>query len=154
MKTRMNYFATEPKLMGSVMTLENAIKTSGLDHRIIHLVKLRASQINGCAYCVDMHVKEGRRDGESEQRLHLVSAWRESPLFTERERAALAWTESLTHLSQTGAPDADYEPLKAHFSDDEIVKLTLVIGMINLWNRVAVGFRSQHPIDQADKAAA
>ena len=152
MKTRMNYFAKEPKLLGAVSALEKAVQESGFDRKLLHLVKLRASQINGCAYCVDMHVKEARHDGETEQRIHLISAWRESPLYSERERAALEWTEALTLLPQSRADDEFYDPLKEHFSDVEIVQLTVLIGMINVWNRLAVGFRSQHPIDR-EKAA-
>jgi alkylhydroperoxidase family enzyme len=94
-----------------------------------------------------MHVKEARKDGESEQPLHLLAVWRESPLYSEEERAVLAWTESLTNLSQTHAPDADFEPLRRFFSDEEITKLTVIIATINVWNRLAVGFRAQHPID-------
>lgn len=149
MTARMNYFAKAPELMKSVMAVETAIKATGFDPRLIHLIKLRASQINGCAYCVDMHVKEARHDGEPEQRIHLISAWRESPLYSERERAALEWTEALTLLPSSRADDAFYEPLKAHFSDEEIVQLTVAIGLINLWNRLAVGFRSPHPVDPA-----
>jgi len=152
MKTRMNYFAKEPKLLGAVSALEKAVQESGFDRKLLHLVKLRASQINGCAYCVDMHVKEARHDGETEQRIHLISAWRESPLYSERERAALEWTEALTLLPQSRADDQFYDPLKEHFSDVEIVQLTVLIGTINVWNRLAVGFRSQHPIDR-EKAA-
>jgi AhpD family alkylhydroperoxidase len=153
MKTRMNYFAKAPELMKAMIALESAVKDSGFDHKLLHLVKLRASQINGCAYCVDMHVKEARNDGETEQRIHLISAWRESPLFTDRERAALEWTEALTLLPQSRAADEFYDPLKDHFSDVEIVQLTMLIGVINTWNRLAVGFRSQHPIDRVAAAA-
>jgi AhpD family alkylhydroperoxidase len=144
---RMNYFAKAPDLMKAVMAVEAAIEATGFDRRLIHLIKLRASQINGCAYCVDMHVKEARHDGEPEQRIHLISAWRESPLYSERERAALEWTEALTLLPSSRADDAFYTPLKTHFTDEEIVQLTVAIGMINMWNRLAVGFRSPHPID-------
>ena len=119
-----------------------ATKSGTGEPRRLHLLKLRASQINGCAFCIGMHVKEALDDGEDPQRLHLLPASRESPLFNERERALLA----LTLLSQTGAPDADYRRLREHFSEPEIVNLTAAIGMINLWNRWAVGFRSQHPI--------
>lgn len=154
MKMRMNYYAKAADLMKPMLALEEAVAKSGLDPMLIHLVKLRASQINGCAYCVDMHVKEARKDGEAEQRIHLVSAWRESPLFTDRERAALEWTEALTLLPQSRADDQFYDPLKAHFSDVEIVQLTMLIGVINVWNRLAVGFRSQHPVDRPQPAAA
>lgn len=153
MKTRMNYFAKAPDLLQKMVELNKAVEESGFDRHLLHLVKLRASQINGCAYCVDMHVKEARKDGESEQRLHLISAWRESPLFSDRERAALEWTEALTLLPQSRADDLYYEPLTAHFSDVEIVQLTMLIGVINTWNRLAVGFRSQHPVDRPAKAA-
>jgi len=153
MKTRMNYFAKAPDLLQKMVELNKAVEESGFDRHLLHLVKLRASQINGCAYCVDMHVKEARKDGESEQRLHLISAWRESPLFSDRERAALEWTEALTLLPQSRADDPYYEPLNAHFSDVEIVQLTMLIGVINTWNRLAVGFRSQHPVDRPAKAA-
>jgi AhpD family alkylhydroperoxidase len=148
MKIRMNYFAKQPALLKKMTELNHAVETSGFERKLLHLVKLRASQINGCAYCVDMHVKEARKDGETEQRMHLISAWRESPLYTDRERAALEWTEALTLLPQSRANDEFYEPLKQHFSDEEIVQLTLLIVVINGWNRLAVGFRSQHPVDR------
>jgi len=153
MTMRMDYRKSAPDLLNAVGALNRAVDGSGLDKSLLHLVKLRASQINGCAFCLDMHVKEARRDGEVEQRLHLVAAWRESPLFTPRERAALQWTEALTLLAQSRAEDGDYEPLKAHFSDAEIVKLSVAIGMINLWNRLAVGFRAEHPVDSRAEAA-
>lgn len=154
MKMRMNYFATAPELLKKMRELNEAVVTSGLDRLLVHMVKIRASQINGCSYCVDMHVKEARKDGETEQRLHLISAWRESPLYTDRERAALEWTEALTLLPQSRAADEFYEPLKTHFSDVEIVQLTMLIGVINTWNRLAVGFRSQHPVDRPAQQAA
>lgn len=153
MKARMNFYTKAPKIVEAMKELNTAVEQSGFDRGLLHLVKLRASQINGCAYCVDMHVKEARHDGEPEQRIHLVSAWRESPLFSERERAALEWTEALTLLPQSRADDPFYEPLKAHFTDVEIVQLTWLIGVINIWNRMAVGFRSQHPMDRAAEAA-
>lgn len=153
MKTRMNYFAKAPDLLKKMTELNTAVEQSGFDRKLLHLVKLRASQINGCSYCVDMHVKEARKDGETEQRIHLVSAWRESPLFSERERAAFEWTEALTLLPQSRAADEFYDPLKAHFSDVEIVQLTMLIGVINTWNRLSVGFRSLHPVDRQVEAA-
>ncbi len=134
-----------PDTYNAVRALENHIK-GVVEPRLMHLLKLRASQINGCAFCIDMHVKEALDDGEDPQRVHLLAAWRESPLYKERERALLAWTEALTLLPQTGAPDADYARMREHFSEAEIVHLTAAIGMINFWNRWAVGFRSQHPI--------
>ncbi len=145
MKSRLDAYKAAPETMKAMLAFENAVKTSGLEHSLIELVKTRASQINGCAYCIHMHTRDARASGESEERLYLLSAWRESPLYTSRERAALAWTESLTLLSQTQAPDADYEILQAEFSPEEQVKLTLLIGAINVWNRIAVGFRSVHP---------
>ncbi|HEY0879127.1 MAG TPA: carboxymuconolactone decarboxylase family protein [Zeimonas sp.] len=145
MKPRLDAYKAAPDAMKAMLAFENAVKTSGLEHGLIELVKTRASQINGCAYCIHMHTRDARASGETEERLYLLSAWRESPLYTRRERAALGWTEALTLLSQTGAPDEDYEALQAEFSPEEQVKLTLLIGAINVWNRIAVGFRSVHP---------
>jgi AhpD family alkylhydroperoxidase len=154
MTPRLDFMKAAPDALKHMIALETYLaKESGIEHRLIHLIKLRASQINGCAYCVDMHSKEARRSGLSEQWINLVCVWRESPLFDARERALLAWTESLTNLAQTGAPDADFAPLREHFTDEEITKLTLAISAINVWNRLAVGFRSQHPIDAPAKAA-
>ncbi|WP_342643801.1 carboxymuconolactone decarboxylase family protein [Rhodoligotrophos ferricapiens] len=154
MKRRLDYTTAAPDAYKAVLALEQYVKQqSGLDRRLIHLLKLRASQINGCAYCVDMHSKEARRDGMSEQWINLICTWRESPVYDERERAVLAWTESLTNLAQTGAPDSDFEPLRQHFTEEEIAKLTVAIGVINIWNRIAVGFRAQHPVDAHAKAA-
>jgi AhpD family alkylhydroperoxidase len=110
------------------------------DARLRELVRIRASQLNGCAYCIDMHSKDARAKGETEQRIYLLSAWREAPCYTDRERAALAWTEALTQLSQGHTHEAAYELLRAQFSEEEQVKLTLVINVINGWNRLAVGF--------------
>jgi AhpD family alkylhydroperoxidase len=145
MSPRLNPGKSAPETYKAVLALENHLK-GVVAPRLLHLLKLRASQINGCAFCIDMHVKEALDDGEDAQRLHLLSAWRESPLYDERERALLAWTEALTLLPQTGAPDADFNRLREHFSEAEIANLTAAIGMINLWNRWAVGFRSQHPV--------
>ncbi|MCJ8149304.1 MULTISPECIES: carboxymuconolactone decarboxylase family protein [Shinella] len=154
MQERLNGYKAAPDAYKAIMGLETYIKKeSGLDPALIHLIKLRASQINGCAYCVDMHVKEARQHGLSEQWINLLSVWRESPVYTPVERAVLEWTEAVTRLADTGAPDSAYEPLKAFFTDAEIAKLTIAIGTINIWNRVAVSFRSQHPLDAATKAA-
>lgn len=147
MQSRLDWTKSSPESYRAVAGLERALHESGLDRGLIHLLKLRASQINGCSYCVDMHTKEARKDGHTEQWIALVSAWRESPLYTPKERAVLEWTESVTLLSQTRVPDADFEGLKPHFSDKEIVSLTLAIATINVWNRLAVSFRNQHPID-------
>ena len=145
MKQRLNYYGAAPATIKALVALEDHLAKSGLEQSLYHLVKTRASQINGCAYCIHMHTKDARAHGETEERLYLLDAWRESPLYTERERAALAWTDSLTRISETHAPDADYELVRAQFKDAELVNLTALIGMINLWNRVAIGFRSIHP---------
>src|SRR5690606_31421978 len=108
------------------------------ERRLLHLIKLRASQINGCSYCVDMHAHEARDDGESEQRLYLVAAWKESPLFTERERAAFAWVEAVTLISRDGVSDELYAATLKHFSEEELVKLTVAVAIINTWNRLSV----------------
>jgi AhpD family alkylhydroperoxidase len=145
MHPRLNAYAAAPELIKAMIGLEAAVVGSGLEHSLIELVKMRASQINGCAYCLHMHSQDARAAGESEERLYLLSAWRESSAYTDRERAALAWTEALTLLAETGAPDADYQAMREHFDEAEAVKLTLLIGVINVWNRLAVGFRAQHP---------
>lgn len=142
---RMNYRAASPATYEAIAAAEAHIRKCGLEHSLIELVKMRASQINHCAYCLDRHSKDAREHGETEQRLYLLNAWEEASCYTPRERAALGWTDSLTLLPTTGAPDADYEALKPHFTDKEIVDLTVLIGLINLWNRIGVGFRLQHP---------
>lgn len=154
MSQRLNPYAVAPDAVKPMLAMEEAIKNSGLEHSVIELVKMRASQINGCAYCLHMHSSDARKAGESEARLYLLNAWHESTLYTPRERAALAWTEALTLLPQTHAPDADYDEAMRHFSEQEMVYLTLLIGTINSWNRFAVGFRSRHPNDKAPKAVA
>jgi AhpD family alkylhydroperoxidase len=154
MKPRLNYFAAAPETMQAMLDLENRVRESGLEHSLIHLVKTRASQVNGCAFCIHMHTRDARAQGETEERLYLLDAWRESPLYTDRERAALAWTEALTLVSQTHAPDQDYEALREHFSEEEQVKLTLLIATINAWNRLSIGFRSVHPVEARRKAGA
>jgi AhpD family alkylhydroperoxidase len=153
MKPRMNYYQAAPETIKALVALEAQIQASGLEKSLIELVKTRASQINGCAYCIDMHTTDARKHGETEQRLYLLSAWRESPLYTDRERAALAWTEALTLISETHAPDDVYEAMRAQFSEAEAVNLTMLIGAINAWNRVAIGFRAIHPV-KAKAAAA
>ena len=141
MTTRLDYakiLSAAPQVLGEV---ERLVARSTLEPRLLELVKLRASQINGCAFCVDMHTKDARAIGEEERRLHLVAVWREAVCFSERERAALAWSEAITLLPTSGAPDDVYANLTALFSPEETVALTLAIGMINLWNRLSVGFR-------------
>lgn len=145
MTPRLDFLTLAPDALKPMLALSMSVETSGLERALLELVKLRASQINACAFCIDMHTKDARKHGESEQRLYLLNAWRESPLYSPRERAALGWTEALTRLADTGAPDADYAALDAHFTDAEKVKLTLAIVTINGWNRLAVGFRALHP---------
>ena len=140
------------KPLEMLYAIETYIAQSSLDHGLALLVKTRASQINGCAYCLHMHTSDAIKDGETPARLFLLDAWEESTMYTPRERAALAWTESLTRLAETGAPDADYELVKAQFSDAEQVQLTLLIGAINVWNRLQVGFRAAHPVDPPSAA--
>ena len=146
MKARMNFYQAAPETIKALVAVESQITASGLEQSLIELVKTRASQINGCAYCINMHTEDARKHGETEQRLYLLNAWRESPLYSERERAALEWTEALTLVSATHAPDADYEAARAQFTDSELVNLTTLIGAINAWNRIAIGFRAVHPV--------
>jgi len=154
MSARLNPYAAAPEVITAMVAFETAVVSSGLEHSLVELVKMRASQINGCAYCLHMHSLDARQAGESEDRLHLLAAWWESSLFTPREKAALTWTDSLTLIAQTRASDADYAAMREHFDDAEAVKLTMLIGAINVWNRLAVGFRSQHPRKwTAEKAA-
>jgi AhpD family alkylhydroperoxidase len=152
MKARLIPYDVAPGALKPMIELEKTLKNSGLEHSLLELVKTRASQINGCAYCVHMHTKDARANGESEERLYLLSAWRESPLYSDRERAALAWTEALTHISETRAPDDVYEEVRKHFTEQETVNLTMLIGMINLWNRLAIGMRSVHPVSKPKAA--
>jgi AhpD family alkylhydroperoxidase len=141
MTARHDYRTVLPEATRAMSGLEEVVEASTLEPKLCELVKLRASQINGCAYCVDMHTKDARAIGEDEQRLHLVAVWREAPGFTPRERAALAWTEALTLLPETGAPDDVYAAMAGEFDPAEQVALTLAIVAINGWNRLAVGFR-------------
>lgn len=141
MERRINYAGVAPDALAAMLNLERYVRESGLEASLLHLVKLRASQINGCAYCVDMHTKDARAAGESEQRLYAVSVWRETPFYTERERAALAWTESVTLIGEKGVPDTLYDEVREHFSEKELVDLTLAVVAINGWNRLAIAFR-------------
>jgi len=149
MKARLNPYAAAPETMKAVAAIEPIIAASGLEPSLIELVKARASQINGCAFCIHMHTKDARAHGESEERLYLLNAWHESSLYTDRERAALAWTEALTLISETHAPDNVYEELRRHFNETETTNLTVLIGVINTWNRIAIGNRAQHPVKKA-----
>ncbi len=141
MNARTDFYTASPDAMKAMIALEVAVNKLGLEAPLLELVKLRASQINGCAFCIDMHTTDARKAGETDRRLHGVAAWRETPFFTEREQAALAWTEALTQLSLTHAPDADYQRLQSQFTPKEQVDLTLAINTINAWNRLGVGFR-------------
>jgi AhpD family alkylhydroperoxidase len=140
----------------AMLALETYLADCSLEHSLIHLLKMRASQINGCAYCIDMHSKDARALGETEQRLYELDAWRETPFYTEKERAALAWTEAITLVSQTHVPDSVYEEVRKHFSEKEIVDLTFAVSTINAWNRLAVALRAVpgHYRPAAPKSAA
>lgn len=149
MTQRLNYYQVAPDAVNPLLALEERFKNGPLSHTVIELVKTRASQINGCAYCLHMHTSDALKEGERPERLFLLDAWRESVMYTPQERAALAWTEALTKVADTGAPDEDYDGLKDHFSPEEMVELTFLIATINAWNRIAIGFRSHHPHDKA-----
>jgi AhpD family alkylhydroperoxidase len=142
---RLDYKRAAPAAYAAVAAAEAYFHRCGLEHSLIELVKMRASQINRCAYCLDRHSKDARSRNETEQRLYLLDAWQEASVYTPRERAAFAWTDALTLLPATGAPDDSYEALRGHFTEKEMVDLTVLIGLINLWNRIGVGLRLQHP---------
>ncbi len=142
MQPRMKYPLVAPQAYRAMHGLEDYVHSTGIEQSLLELVKMRASQINGCAYCLDMHSKDARAEGETEQRLYALSAWHETPFFTDRERAALAWTEAVTLVGQTHVPDDVYELARKHFGEKELVDLTLAIVAINGWNRLAVSFRT------------
>lgn len=152
MTTRTNPYAKQFALVQPLIDLSQTVEGYGLEKSIVELVKIRASQINGCGVCLDMHSKDAIAAGETAERIIMLDAWRETTLFTPREQAALAWTETLTRVAEKGAPDAVYEQVKAQFSDEEQVALTLMIGVINTFNRIGVGFHVP-PIAQQRKAA-
>lgn len=141
MKQRLDFFEANPNAMNALLALEEQIGKSSLEKSLAELVRLRASQINGCAFCVDMHTANARKGGETDRRLAAVVVWRETPFFTDRERAALEWTEAVTLVSQGQVRDAVWEAVKPHFNDEEIVDLTLLVSVINSWNRFAISFR-------------
>ncbi|HEX7850880.1 MAG TPA: carboxymuconolactone decarboxylase family protein [Sphingomonas sp.] len=146
MTPRLNPYAAAPEMIQAFLTLSNKVMESGLEKQLLELVKIRSSQINGCANCINMHTFEARQAGETEQRVYLTSAWREAPCYTDRERAALGWTEALTLIADKGTPDDTiYTALDAQFSKEEQVKLTMMINVINGWNRLAVAFRLFDP---------
>jgi AhpD family alkylhydroperoxidase len=151
MAARLEYAKSSPEGSRAVYALEMFVKNSGLDHSLLQLIKLRSSQINGCAFCVDMHWKDARAEGETEERLYMLSAWHEATVYSEKERAALALTEAVTLVSETHVPDEVYEEAKKHFSDKELVNLVIAIATINTWNRLAITFRSEPGIYQAPK---
>jgi len=146
MKPRINFYQAAPDTIKAFTVLEAQIQGSGLEQSLIELVKTRASQINGCAFCLNMHTQDARKHGETEQRLYLLNAWREAPVYSDRERAALAWTEAVTLISKTHAPEDVYNDVRAHFSEAETVNLTMLIATINSWNRLAIAFRSVPPV--------
>ncbi|HWM81975.1 MAG TPA: carboxymuconolactone decarboxylase family protein [Pseudolabrys sp.] len=142
MEQRIAYYKASPEGFAAMRNLNSYVEGCGLEHSLLELVKTRASQINGCAYCLDMHTKDARAAGETEQRLYTLSAWRETPFFSPRERAALAWTEAVTRISDHHIDDALYAELRQHFSEKEAVDLTLAVITINSWNRLAIPFRT------------
>jgi len=141
MERRLNYGKVAPAASRAMYALQKYTDECGLEHSLLELVKTRASQINGCAYCIDMHTKDARARGESEQRLYALSAWHETPFFTDRERAALAWTEAVTRISETHVPDEVFAEARQHFTEVELVNLTMAVIAINGWNRLAISFR-------------
>jgi len=149
MSERLNFYKSTPGGTKLMLDMEKYLHECGLEESLMLLVKMRASQINGCSFCLDMHSRDARKNGESEQRLYVLDAWRETELFTARERAALAWTEALTLISQTHAPDSAFAEVNAQFSDAELANLTLLIGTINTWNRIAIGTRMPIPAQKA-----
>jgi AhpD family alkylhydroperoxidase len=152
MTNRLNPLTVSPDGYAALVGVENYLAACGLDHKLILLVKTRVSQINGCAYCLHTHTEEARKLGESEKRLYLLDAWHESSLYSMRERAALAWAESLTNIAATHAPDEVYEEARCQLSEKELADLSIAIAMINAWTRLAIGARSVHPADIAKAA--
>ncbi|MEZ4585413.1 MAG: carboxymuconolactone decarboxylase family protein [Gemmatimonadales bacterium] len=142
MEPRLTYGQAAPGALRALLGLEEYVRSGGLETPLLELVRTRASQLNGCAYCLDMHTKDARAEGEREQRLYALSAWRETPFYSERERAALAWTEAVTCISQGTISEADYLDVRRQFSERELVDLTIAIVAINGWNRMAIAFRS------------
>jgi AhpD family alkylhydroperoxidase len=152
MEARFNGMKTAPGAYGAMLGLEKYLQECGLEQGLLHLIKLRASQVNGCAYCLDMHWKDLRAIGEKEERMYSLDAWRECPYYTERERAALAWTEAVTLITDGHVPDSVYEELRAHFSEKEMCDLTLAVATINAWNRLAISSRTVPGAYQAQAA--
>jgi len=151
-KQRLNYGQVAPNGIKGLLEIEKYVSESGLDRKIFELVKMRASQINGCAYCLDMHSKDARAEGETEQRLYLLNAWREAPFYSENERAALAWTETLTLISENDVSDDLYKEVSGYFDEEELMALTMTIIGINGWNRLAIAFRTEVGTYKADQS--
>ena len=141
MKQRLDFKKASPEAYKAMAAVEGHARRSGLDHGLLELVRTRVSQINGCAYCIDMHTKDARAAGETEQRLYALSAWQDTSFYTPRERAALAWTEAITNIQHGHATDELYDEVRKQFSEEELVRLTLVITQINAWNRISIAFR-------------
>ena len=152
MTSRANLFGTHFGLVKPLIDF-GTLAEDGLDPTVAEFIKIRASQINGCSRCLLMHTSDARKNGETEERIYLLNGWRESSLYSDRERAALGWTEALTRVEETGAPDEAYEALKAHFSEEEQIRITLLIAAINSWNRLNVGLRVKHAAVPTRKAA-
>ena len=154
MKPRIDFTRVSPRAMQAMMGLQTYVNNSGLEHSLLELMKMRASQINGCAYCLDMHTKDALAAGETAQRLFLLDAWREAPVYSARERAALEWTEALTILHEDHVPDAAFAAVREHFSEEEVVDLSLAVVAINGWNRLMIGFRGEAGTYQVPARAA
>jgi AhpD family alkylhydroperoxidase len=152
-KERMNYQKAAPGGVKALLNMERYLDTCGLEQGLMDLVKLRASQINGCAYCIDMHSKDLRANGESEQRLYELDAWQETPFYTERERAALLWTEAVTRVADTHVPDSVYEQVRQQFDEAELVNLTFVVSAVNVWNRILISSRREPGAYQSARRA-
>lgn len=154
MQPRIDFSKAAPGAVKVMLDLEKYVRQSGIETPLLELVRLRASQINGCAYCLDMHTKDARAEGETEQRLYTLSAWRETPFFSERERAALEWTEAVTEIGKDHVPDPVFERVRKHFSESELINLTLAVVAINGWNRLAISFRAVPGSYQRKQSAA
>jgi AhpD family alkylhydroperoxidase len=152
MRSRIEYITAAPELLEAMQPLNDYVRNCGLETSLIDLVLIRASQINGCAYCINMHTKEARARGETEQRIYGLNAWRETPFYSERERAALAWTEAVTLVTDGHVPDDVYEEARKQFTEVELVNLTVAIGLINAWNRLSIAFRSVPGRDRPGRA--
>ena len=153
MQQRIDVTKVNPAAYKAVIALQNYVDQSGLDAKLRHLIQIRASQINGCAHCIAMHTRDARKHGESDERMHLLDAWREAPVFSERECAALAWTEALTLVAKDHVPDAVYDEVRKQFSEKEIVDLTAAVCAINTWNRIAISFRTPPQVESKRAAA-